>query len=97
MNEKEKLKAKLEKIDLNSLSGEQIKAINAVLEKPFSSHVEQHHNIYENIQSVYFEANLDSTITDISHSVEIITKRKREELIGTRLTNYIIIKLTERK
>ena len=87
MNEKEKLKAKLEKIDLSVLSDEQVKAIYTILEKHFSSHEERHHYIYENIQAVYFEANMDSTITDISYSVEIITKRKREELIkqGSRI------------
>jgi len=41
--------------------------------------------IYENILDVYYEANLDGTILEISPSVEKHSQYKREELIGKSL------------
>jgi len=93
MNTGKKLKSKFEKIDFSSLSDEQVEAINKILDKSLqinkadislAKSEERYRNIFENIQSVYFETSLDSTIIEISHSVENFTKRKRDELIGTK-------------
>lgn len=39
-------------------------------------------NIFENIQSVYFETTIEGTILEVSPSVEVITSYKRAELLG---------------
>lgn len=43
-------------------------------------------NIFENIQSVYFESSPDGTILEISPSVSDYTDYKREDLIGQSIT-----------
>jgi PAS domain S-box-containing protein len=91
MNIREKLKSKLAKIDLSSLSDEQVDAMNKLLEKPTSKNKtdislseseKKYRNIFENIQTVYYEAAIDGTILEISPSVEYYTKYKREDLLG---------------
>jgi PAS domain S-box-containing protein len=39
-------------------------------------------NIFENIQSVYFEASLEGIILEVSPSIENLTSYKRDEVIG---------------
>jgi PAS domain S-box-containing protein len=39
-------------------------------------------NIFENIQSIYFEASLEGTILEVSPSIENFTSYKRDEVIG---------------
>ena len=46
---------------------------------------EKFRQIYENILDIYYEANLDGIILEISPSIEKISKYKREELIGKSL------------
>ena len=43
---------------------------------------EKYHEIFENIQDVYYETSLDGTILEISPSIERISHYKRKELIG---------------
>ncbi|MFZ0725510.1 MAG: PAS domain S-box protein [Desulfobacterales bacterium] len=43
---------------------------------------EKYHEIFENIQDVYYEADLDGTLLEISPSIEKIEGYKREELLG---------------
>ncbi|MGD0711020.1 MAG: PAS domain S-box protein [Bacteroidales bacterium] len=107
MNLREKLKSKLQKIDLASLSDEQVEGMIKLLEKSsgkknkagifLSENEEKYRNIFENIQSVYFETNLDSTIIDISLSVEFFTKYKRNELIGTKAVDLYVNKKDREK
>lgn len=53
-------------------------------------------NIFENIQNVYFETNLEGIILEISPSVEELTNYNREELIGKSLQD-VYVDLNERK
>jgi PAS domain S-box-containing protein len=39
-------------------------------------------NIFENIQSVYFESSIDGTILEVSPSITMYTSYKRQDLIG---------------
>jgi PAS domain S-box-containing protein len=45
----------------------------------------RYRSIFENIQDIYFEALLDGTIIEISPSVEINSRYRREDLIGKSL------------
>lgn len=53
-------------------------------EKKLSNSELKYRSIFENIQDIYYETNLDGTITEISPSVEYVSKGqyKREDLIG---------------
>lgn len=46
---------------------------------------EKYRAIFENIQDVYYEANLDGVILEVSPSIESISQYKRDELIGKSL------------
>ena len=43
---------------------------------------EKYKQVFENIQVVYYETSIDGIITEISPSVEVYTKYKREELLN---------------
>lgn len=45
----------------------------------------KYRSIFENIQDVFYEANFDGIITEISPSIEYFSQYKREELIGKSL------------
>lgn len=49
---------------------------------------ERHRRIFENIQDVYYEVELDGTITEISPSIEKSFPVKREELIGQSMNSF---------
>jgi PAS domain S-box-containing protein len=51
---------------------------------------QRYRNIFENVQDVYFEVQLDGTILEVSPSIEIISKGqyRRPELLGQSLYNY---------
>lgn len=51
---------------------------------------EKYRSIFNNIQDIYFELSLNGEILEISPSVETILHYKREEVIGTLLTNYFV-------
>jgi two-component system cell cycle sensor histidine kinase/response regulator CckA len=46
---------------------------------------EKHRRIFENLQDVYYEADMGGTILEISPSIEKLSQYKREELIGKSL------------
>jgi len=45
----------------------------------------KYRRIFENIQDVYYEANLDGTVLEISPSIENVSQYKRKELVGMSL------------
>jgi PAS domain S-box-containing protein len=49
---------------------------------------ERHRRIFENIQDVYYEVEIDGTITEISTSIEKYFPVKREELIGQSMNSF---------
>lgn len=49
---------------------------------------ERYRRIFENIQDVYYEVELDGTITEISPSIEQYFPVKREELIGQSMNRF---------
>jgi|GEM_PF-798872 len=58
---------------------------------------EKYKQIFENIQAVYYEASIDGTLIEMSPSVELFTKYKRAELIGSNVFNiYYDIKDREK-
>ena len=44
---------------------------------------EKYRSIYDNIQDIYYESDMDGTLLEISPSVEMQTGYRREELLGT--------------
>jgi PAS domain S-box-containing protein len=48
---------------------------------------EKYRRIYENIQDVYYEVDLDGIIQELSPSIERISKYARDELIGSSVYN----------
>jgi PAS domain S-box-containing protein len=46
---------------------------------------EKHRRIFENLQDVYYEADMGGTILEVSPSIEKLSQYKREELIGKSL------------
>jgi PAS domain S-box-containing protein len=59
-------------------------------EKAIKISEQKYRNIFENVQDVYYETNLDGTIVDVSPSIEILSKGlyKREELIGQSMLDF---------
>ena len=94
MNVRNDLEKKLKKIDLSSLSDEQACAINDILSKKSLSlknkvdevlikSEEKYRQMFENIQAVYFETDLDGKVLEVSPSVESFSLYKRDDLIGS--------------
>ena len=46
---------------------------------------EKYRGIFENIQDVYYETNIDGTILEVSPSIESISQYKRKDLVGKSL------------
>ena len=55
---------------------------------------EKYRGIFENIQDVYFEANIDGAILEISPSIENLSKRqyRRSDLIGKSMDSFFVEK-----
>jgi len=52
------------------------------IEQELRKNKEKYKNIFENIQDVYFEVDMNGNIHEISPSIKSITEYKREDLIG---------------
>ena len=52
------------------------------IEQELRKNKEKYKNIFENIQDVYFEVDMNGNILEISPSIKSITEYKREDLIG---------------
>jgi PAS domain S-box-containing protein len=68
---------------LSSYSYEVLRATQA--KEKLRESERRYRSIFENIQDIYFEALLDGTIIEISPSVEINSRYRREDLIGKSL------------
>jgi PAS domain S-box-containing protein len=51
---------------------------------------EKYRTIFENIQDVFFQSNIDGIVIDVSPSILQHTGYTREELIGTSISNYYV-------
>lgn len=53
---------------------------------------EKYHNIFENMQDVYFETSVEGTILEISPSIQIISKGqyRPEDLLGRSIFNFYL-------
>lgn len=95
MSTKKKLERLLARMDVGSLSEEQVSVIISALEKTpakgksgkeaYSKNKEKYKDIFENIQDVYYETTIDGVVVEVSPSVENFTKYKRDELIGINI------------
>ena len=57
---------------------------------------EKYRGIFENFQDIYFEADIDGKLLEISPSVEEITKYNRNDIIGQEITQFYV-NLDDRK
>lgn len=55
------------------------------MEQELSNSLKKYQEIFENIQDVYYETDIDGTILELSPSLERLSKWKRKELIGKSL------------
>ncbi|MEI8204539.1 MAG: PAS domain S-box protein, partial [Bacteroidota bacterium] len=56
-------------------------------EEALKENEEKYRNIFNTVQDVFFQTNLEGTITEISPSVNIFAEYEREELLGTDVSS----------
>ena len=74
----EELKQKIKVLEQQAIERKQTEEMLLESEK-------KHRRIFENLQDVYYEADLGGTILEVSPSIELLSQYKREELIGKSL------------
>lgn len=66
--------------------------LRKVAEDQLRKNEEKYHNIFDNVQDVYFETLLDGTVLEVSPSIEIISngQYKRADIIGKSMFDFYI-------
>ena len=67
------------------------------MEEALKNSEKRYRTIFENIQDIYYETLLDGTIIEVSPSIEIISKYKREELLGKSVYDIYVNPVDRKK
>ena len=78
-------KPSYEKLEKRIRELEQAESERKRAEKKLIAREKRYRKIFENLQDVYYEADIDGTVLEVSPSIEKISQYKREELIGKSL------------
>ncbi|MEQ8171794.1 MAG: PAS domain S-box protein [Candidatus Eremiobacterota bacterium] len=67
------------------------------MEEALKNSERRYRTIFENIQDIYYETLLDGTIVEVSPSIEMMSKYKREELLGKSVYDIYVNPVDRKK